>query len=209
MPKRLLTALILSLATLAASAADIVPASLVGITIADEIDGSSYKRRADFGDWKDFEGDGKDTRHEVLANESLVPVTWTGNKVTAGLWCDPFTRKTFTSPTIIKASGRAYAIVQIDHIVPLKEAYESGAKAWTKDRRVKYANDQSNPGHLVAVHGPTNGSKGHKDPAEWMPPNEGFHCAYVRMWSRIKKEWGLSMDKDEYNAIVTVLASCP
>lgn len=183
---------------------------LDGITISDELDGSDYNRVQQFGNWGDEDDDGRDTRQEVLALESLVPVTWSdnGKKVTAGLWYDPFTGKTFTAPLIPTASGGKYAIVQIDHIVPLKEAYESGAKNWTQEKRESYANNLSNPGHLLAVHGPTNGSKGHKDPADWLPPNEDFHCAYVQMWSRIKKEWELAMDEAEFDAIATVLAAC-
>ncbi len=100
------------------------------------------------------------------------------------------------------------AIVQIDHIVPLKEAYESGTKNWTKAKRVLYANDLENPGHLLAVHGPTNGSKGFKDPEEWLPPNKKFHCAYVRMWTRIKVKWGLTMDQREADAIRAEIGTC-
>ena len=183
---------------------------LDGIVIAPELDGSDYNRSRHFSGWKDADGDGQDTRQEVLAAESLVPVTWSGDgeKVVAGLWYDPFTRKTFTAPIIVKPSGHKYAIVQIDHIVPLKEAYESGAKNWTKAKRVLYANDLENPGHLLAVHGPTNGSKGFKDPGEWLPPNKKFHCAYVRMWTRIKVKWGLTMDQAEADAIRAELGTC-
>jgi hypothetical protein len=184
---------------------------LTGITVAPELDGNDYKRKTHFGGWKDADGDGQDTRQEVLADESLVPVTWSANgrKVTAGLWFDPFTRNTYTDPFVTKPSGYRYPIVQIDHIVPLKEAYESGAKNWTKAKRQKYANDLSNPGHLMAVHGPTNGAKGAKDPGEWLPPNKDFHCAYVQMWTRIKREWDLTMDAQEYAAIKTTLDGCP
>lgn len=183
---------------------------LNGIVIAPELDGSSYNRKTDFGDWKDADGDGQDTRQEVLAAESLVPVTWSadGKKVVAGLWYDPFAGMTFTAPLVVKPSGRKYAIVQIDHIVPLKEAFESGAKNWTKAKRVLYANGLANPGHLLAVHGPTNASKGQKDPGEWLPPNKKFHCAYVRMWTRIKIKWDLTMDQAEADAIRAELGTC-
>jgi hypothetical protein len=115
---------------------------------------------------------------------------------------------TFTQPFEIKPSGYKYTILQIDHIVPLKEAWESGAKNWTREQRELFANDLTNPGHLLAVHGPTNGAKGHKDPGEWLPPNAGFHCAYVRMWIRIKADWQLSMDIVEYDAIRDALSGC-
>ncbi len=98
--------------------------------------------------------------------------------------------------------------VDIDHPVPLKEAHQSGAHAWDNDKRRRYANDLDNPGHLNAVDDSTNQSKGDKDPAEWLPPNEAFHCAYVVAWIEVKKAWQLSMDQAEADAIRTVLSNC-
>jgi hypothetical protein len=178
---------------------------LAGITIAEELDGSDYDRSRHFGGWL-RDDDGIDVRQHVLAAESYVPVTWdeAGRKVIAGLWFDPFTGRTFRSP--FSASG--YAVVQIDHVVPLKEAWESGAKNWSQDERIAYANDLTNPGHLIAVHGPTNGSKGHRDPAEWVVPNADFQCAYALTWVAIKRHWNLTMDDDEAQAIRTIGRIC-
>jgi len=178
---------------------------LAGITIADELDGRDYDRSRHFGGWATDEH-GIDVRQHVLAAESYVPVTWddTGKKVIAGLWFDPFTGRTFRAPFL--ESG--YAIVQIDHVVPLKEAWESGARNWSQERREAYANDLTNPGHLIAVHGPTNGSKGHRDPAEWIVPNDGFQCAYAYTWLTIKREWDLAMDDEEAQALRTILGIC-
>jgi len=122
------------------------------------------------------------------------------------LWYDPFTGKNFTRPNRI--TGSKYAILQIDHIVPLKEAWESGAKNWTKEMRVQYANDMTNFGHLIAVRGGTNGQKGAQDPSTWTPPNDSFDCAYVITWSAIKSKWELSMDKAEHEAINSILDTC-
>ncbi len=176
------------------------------IIIEQEIKGNDYNRKRHFGDWTDVDADGQSTRQEVLADESLIPVTWSPNnkKVISGLWYDPFTAKLFTEPN--RKTG--YAKLQIDHIVPLKEAWQSGAKAWTKDQRVLFANDMENSGHLIAVRGGTNGSKGFKDPAEWLPPNENFHCAYVITWTAIKVKWKLSMDEVEHDKILEVLSEC-
>lgn len=178
------------------------------ITVEPEIEGNDYDRDEHFGKgWIDADQDTQSTRQEVLADESLIPVTWSSNgeKVISGLWYDLFTGRNFTRPN---REGSNYAILQIDHMVPLKEAWQSGAKDWTKERRVLFANDLSNNGHLVAVRGGTNASKGDRDPADWLPPNESFHCAYVITWTAIKNEWGLSMDEAERNAIEAVLSTC-
>ena len=151
---------------------------LDGLTIAPEVD-APYDRNAMYGDWRDADGDGLKTRDEVLAAESLIPATLRddGRKVTAGLWFDPYTGLAFTDPED----------VDIDHLVPLKEAHQSGAHAWTNEKRRSYTNDLDNPGHLIAVDDGTNQSKGFKDPAEWLPPNADFHCAYVTAWLAVKR----------------------
>ncbi len=118
--------------------------------------------------------------------------------MTSGLWFDPYTGLTFIDPSDI----------DIDHLVPLKEAHQSGAHAWDNDKRRQYTNDLDNPGHLIGVDDGTNQSKGHKDPAEWLPPNENFHCAYVMAWVHVKRTWQLSVDADEAKVIRDVLAGC-
>ena len=172
---------------------------LEGITIVPEVD-APYNRDAMYGRWRDADDDCQNTRHEVLAVESLIPITMDndGCAVTAGLWFDAYTGLTFTDP----------GDVDIDHLVPLKEAHQSGAHAWDNDRRRRYTNDLGNPGHLIAVDDGTNQSKGHKDPAEWLPPNEEFRCAYVLAWLEVKRTWQLSVDEDEAEAIRNVLAGC-
>jgi len=195
--------------TLCSALAKATPLELLNeITVTKEIKGNDYKRRSHFGDWIDADNDSQNTRQEVLANESLMPVTWSndGKKVLSGLWYDPFTDKTFTHPN--RQTGSKYAILQIDHIVPLKEAWQSGAKKWTKQQRINYSNDMTNNGHLIAVHGGTNGSKGYKDPAEWMPPNKDFHCGYALTWTAIKVEWQLTMDQTEFDTIKAILSGC-
>lgn len=176
------------------------------VTIKLESNGEDYDRKTQFGNWIDADSDGQSTRQEVLAEESLIPVTWSenGKKVISGFWYDPFTQKNFTEPN--RKTG--YAKLQIDHIVPLKEAWVSGAKAWSKEKRVSYSNDMDNFGHLIAVRGGTNGSKGDKDPAEWLPPNKAFHCAYVITWTAIKVKWELSMNHKEFDAIMNTLSNC-
>ncbi len=156
---------------------------------------SEEYNRGDFGDWIDSDGDCINTRHEVLAQESLVPPLFLNCKVIAGLWYDPYTGLTFTDPKKL----------DVDHLVPLKEAFLSGAVLWTRERKRLYANDLENPGHLIAVEARANRQKGAKDPSEWMPPNESFHCAYLLAWVGVKDAWGLSMDEVESWAIEAMM----
>ncbi len=124
-----------------------------------------------------------------------------GCRVLEGLWFDPYTEMWFTRP-----SEGHRVVIDIDHLVPLKEAHDSGANAWERAKRIAYANDLTNPGHLIAMDASANRSKGDRDPAEWMPPNEDFHCAYVLAWVAVKRAWQLNMDQAEADAIGLVLA---
>lgn len=156
--------------------------------------------RSYYQHWTDDDDNCLDVRQEVLKAESLVPVELRGDgcMVIGGLWFDPYTGFTFSDPTD----------VQIDHMVPLQEAHRSGGYAWSPKKRRTYANDTDNPGHLIAVHGGTNASKGSRDIAHWLPPNEDFLCAYVITWVAIKRKWGLSVDPDEAAAIQDIEARC-
>lgn len=158
---------------------------------------AQYDRHS-YGGWTDTDGNCLNTRHEVLQAESLVPVRIVACHVVAGLWYDLFTGETFTNPKEL----------DVDHIVPLKEAEISGAAGWTSVRKRLYANDLSNPGHLMAVKASANRSKGSRDLAHWLPRNKSFHCAYVKMWMTIKARWGLSMDDAERDVAIMVLATC-
>eukprot|EP00439_Symbiodinium_sp_Y106_P089548 s1_g2084.t1 len=185
------------------------------IAHADPLDGITIEReyrggydRDTFGRWSDDDRDGQNVRHEVLIEESLVPVTLSddGRVVLSGLWWCPYTEKLFVTPKE-DPNGR-YAWLQIDHMVPLSEAYKSGAHAWSRAKRRAYYNDMRNPGHLIAVDADANRDKLDQDPASWMPDNRGFHCAYALTWVGIKRKWELSMDDDEAQALRTILAGC-
>ena len=149
-------------------------AEFMGVPIAPEEKSDTYNRDA-WKHWTDADDDHVRTRDEVLILESLVPVAMNGTKVKSGLWVGPYTGLVSTDP----------GDFQIDHMVPLKEAHESGGHAWTADKKEAYANDLSNPQHLIAVKGGSNGSKGFKDPADWMPPNRSYWCTYLADWVQI------------------------
>ena len=153
--------------------------------------GEDYKRSLYMSSWKDYNHDGQSTRQEVLIEENLAPDSLTvynedSSRIISGLWVCPYTGDTITDPSKL----------DIDHLVPLKEAHLSGGYNWSKEQRHQYANDlNTNENHLVAVKASANRSKGAKDPAHWMP--EINQCWYILEWLRVKQIWGLSADPVE------------
>ena len=152
-----------------------------------------------FDHWSDVDGDSCNTRYEVLAAESLEPVqTSDGCRPTSGLWISAFDGTSTTNP-------RSF---DIDHLVPLAEAWDSGAHSWSSSRREAFANDETSPLTLIAVSASSNRSKGDRDPAEWLPPSVEYRCEYVASWVSVKARWELSIDPAEKTAIESVLAGC-
>jgi Protein of unknown function (DUF1524) len=99
--------------------------------------------------------------------------------------------------------------IDIDHMVPLAEAWDSGASMWSARRREAYANDLDEPRALIAVSAASNRSKSDQDPHEWLPAFEPARCAYITDWAVVKTRWGLTVDKAE-RAVLTEFASrCP
>ena len=173
------------------------PALLAAQTIAPEATHISYDRNRDFGVWRAGQ-DRCNTRCQVLERDSSIPTVTINGKVTVGWWHDPYTGE----------SHRDAAEIDIDHLVPLKEAHVSGAWRWTREQRRDYANDLSDPHHLKAVSRTANRSKGSRDPASWLPPDKDYHCDYVQHWVGVKRRWKLSMDPLEAERIIEVLISC-
>jgi hypothetical protein len=152
-----------------------------------------YNRTQHFGSgWIDADGDCQNTRNEVLIAESKVDVVMddSGCRVLYGIWICPFTGELFIKP--IK--------LDIDHLVPLKEAWLSGADKWTKAERVAYANDLSYPEHLVAVKAGANRSKGARDIAEWLPTKSQEE--YKAQWFKVKKKYNLTFDASEVETLI-------
>ena len=173
------------------------PADPVGLRI--EVEHPDGYDRDLFRHWVDADGDGCDTRKEVLIAESLEPVqTGSSCAILSGRWYSVYDNTETTD------SSR----FDIDHVVALKEAWDSGAWSWTADQRRDFANDLSQPYFLIAVSASSNRSKGDRDPAEWLPTNMSYRCAYVRIWIDVKRAWNLSVDQTEYDALRNILASC-
>ena len=155
--------------------------------------------RALFVHWIDADGDGCSTRSEVLIQESrTTPRTGSGCSVT-GSW-----RSAYDGVTTTHAST-----FDIDHVVALKEAWDSGAWAWTPARRQDYANDLGDSRSLRAVSAASNRSKSDKDPAQWLPPLRSFRCTYATEWIVVKVRWTLSVDSAERAALRRILVACP
>lgn len=159
----------------------------------------AYNRDDYITSWKDLDSDCMNGRHEVLVIESRIQPTLdpSGCYVQEGEWYDPFTGQVFTDP----------GDLQIDHMVSLKEAHDSGAHAWEPAKKSAFAQDLLNAKSLIAVSGNANQSKGSSDPAEWLPPNSDYHCEYVRNWVEVKHRYGLSIDEAERAAIENVLGA--
>lgn len=152
-----------------------------------------------FNRWIDQDGDGCNTRREVLIAESLTPVTvGTGCSLSGGSWHSAYDGLTFTDP----------ADVSIDHVVAMAEAWDSGASQWAPDRREQFANELAVPWTLIAVSPRTNSEKSDQDPADWLPVVTSARCNYLADWLAIKVRWGLAVDQRERDAIGTLASGC-
>lgn len=142
------------------------------------------------------------TRALVLKRDSLTPAQVDAGACTviAGDWYSRYDGLTWSDP----------AEVQIDHVVALKEAWDSGAWAWDDARLTAFGNDVDDARSLVVVTGSENSAKGEKDPSNWIPPNADAVCTYLADWTAIKARWGLSMDESEHGRIRNLLTDrCP
>ncbi|GAA2173526.1 HNH endonuclease family protein [Arthrobacter parietis] len=158
-----------------------------------------YDRNRYFGQWIDQNRDCQNTRHEVLIQESRVTPKFTSTKlcsVATGKWITTFDNKTHTSATT----------VQIDHMVPVHEAWGSGARNWTQARRVAFYNDLGYAGSLNAQTSALNSSKQASGPEQWMPPAN--QCSYIAQWTVVKARWGMTVDKSEKAALIKWADKC-
>ncbi|HWS58057.1 MAG TPA: HNH endonuclease family protein [Actinotalea sp.] len=154
-----------------------------------------------FGEaWADVDGNGCDTRNDILARDLVGVRVSAGCVVLRGTLNDPY-----TGQQVAFARGPQSAEVQIDHVVALADAWQKGAQQWTPARREQFAND---PANLLAVSGAANQAKGAGDAATWLPPRTGYRCAYVLRQVLVKAEYGLWVTAAEHAALERWLGRC-
>jgi hypothetical protein len=201
--KKLLTTAIISIALIGGSASAAGPVSYKDATtalntlkVADEVR-AGYKRTL-FKHWTSA-GNGCDSRKAVIISEAIKrPTVEKGCVIKGGEWLS-----IYDGVKVLEATK-----LDVDHFVPLAEAWDSGASAWTPEKREMYANDQTDPRHLIAVTGASNRSKSDRDPAEWMPTNKAYSCEYLVTWISVKVRWSLTVDKLEKDFLTSSLKPC-
>lgn len=178
-------------AVLAAAAVEL----LDGLAVADVV-WEGYDRDL-FEHWTVDEATGCDTRRLVLIAQAVqAPDVGAGCRLERGVWVSPYDGRRF------EGFG---AGIEIDHLVPLAEAWRSGAWGWPPEMRRAFANDARS---LVAVSTASNQSKLADGPERWLPPDEDSHCWYAASWVQTKHRWALSVDDAERHALRRLLANC-
>ena len=178
-------------------------AALRDIPVKGKAPKTGYSREQFGAAWKDVDANGCDTRDDVLARD-LTEVSYSADdpcEVRSGVLVDPYTPK-----RISFERGPRSADVQIDHLVALSDAWQTGAQQWSEDTRARFAND---PLNLLAVDGPLNSQKGDGDAATWLPPNKDYRCPYVARQIAVKAKYGAWVTQAERDAMAGVLSSCP
>ena len=172
-----------------------VSASTLQLVVAEDKT-TGYKRSA-FKHWIDVDRNRCNTRAEVLIEEAIVkPKIGPKCKLTGGKWLSAFDGKTITNASQL----------DVDHMVPLAEAWRSGAWKWTAVQRQAFANDLENPEALIAVTRSTNRSKGDKDPSLWMPAKD--QCVYTQNWISVKVKYSLTADPREVKKLNSLVSTC-
>lgn len=163
---------------------------------------TGYSRDAFGQRWADVDRDGCDQRNQVLARD-LGGVSRRGRCVVlTGTLHDPYTGRDIA---FVRGNDTSDD-VQIDHVVALSDAWQTGAQGLRTASREQLAND---PLNLLAVDGPTNQAKGDSDAASWLPPNKAYRCAYVARQVAVKAKYRLWVTAAERDAVARVLTSCP
>jgi hypothetical protein len=151
-----------------------------------------------FKHWIDADKNGCDTRKEVLIAEAVVkPKKGTKCILTNGKWISPYDGKAYTKDVSL----------DIDHVVPLAEAWRSGAWAWTSKQRQDFANDLTDSRALIAVTASANRSKGDQDVKTWLPAKN--KCSYIEAWVAVKVRYSLTFDTGELSVVQSYFTSCP
>ncbi|RDL39952.1 Uncharacterized protein BP5553_04292 [Venustampulla echinocandica] len=173
----------------------VAKSELASLKVAAQGPQTGYSRDL-FPHWITISGE-CNTREEVLKRDGTKVVTDSKCASTSGSWYSPYDGATWT----------AASDVDIDHMVPLSNAWKSGAAAWTTAQRQAFANDLKNP-QLLAVTDNVNQSKGDKGPEDWKPSLQSYWCTYASMWVKVKNTYSLTITSAEKTALVTMLNTC-
>lgn len=165
------------------------------LTVAAEGSSSGYSR-SKFPHWITQSG-ACNTREVVLERDGTNVQQDSSCAAVSGTWYSEYDGATWT----------AASDLDIDHVVPLAEAWRSGASSWTTAQRQAYANDLTRP-QLIAVTDNVNQAKGDKDPADWLPPRTAYRCTYARAWVHVKHYYDLTVDAAEKSALQGILNNC-
>jgi hypothetical protein len=158
----------------------------------------SYNRSS-WKHWNDEDSDCINARHEVLIEESTTSVVMDGNcRVDSGQWFGVFTGEQFSNPSNL----------DVDHMVPLKNAHDSGGWAWSASKKEEFANYLGFAGHLLAVSASANRSKGASGPESWKPARTDYWCQYGSDWAEIKATWALTVTSSEKSALIDMVNKC-
>ena len=172
------------------------------LTISEIVSSIPEYDRDEWKHWIDENGDCQNTRHEVLIEESFETVTYTSDtycSVSTGKWYGNYTGQFYYNASEL----------DIDHFIPLKNAHQSGGYNWSSAKKEEFANYRLDPDNLIAVNLSANRSKGAKGPDEWKPSNTDYWCEYAYDWIRIKDYWNLTATQAEWDALVSMIESCP
>jgi hypothetical protein len=170
-------------------------AELNALVVAGEGSTTGYSREL-FPHWITISGT-CNTRETVLVRDGTGVSVNSSCQPTSGSWFSPYDGATWHDP----------ADVDIDHVVPLAEAWRSGANTWTTSRRQSFANDLAGP-QLIAVTDNVNQSKGDQDPSTWQPPRSTYRCSYAKAWIHTKYRWSLRLQSAEKTALQSMLNAC-
>lgn len=179
-----------------ATQANEIQTYLQELKVAPEVQRVGYLR-SDFKHWVDHDKNGCDTRREVLFQESQLKSSSCSEY--KGSWLSIYDNQTITDPTKL----------DIDHVVALAEAWDSGANLWTKQQRQDFANDLTSPYSLVAVSASSNRKKSDKDFSDYQASTKTGRCFLAESVIITKWRWSLTIDERERKSLLSAINSCP
>ncbi|WP_240197530.1 HNH endonuclease family protein [Nonomuraea lactucae] len=177
---------------------------LAGLAVKGRAPRTGFEREKFGPAWADVDRNGCDTRNDILKRDLRDEKFKAGTHdcvVVSGVLEDPYSGRTIT----FKRGQDTSSDVQIDHLIPLSDAWQKGAQKWTATKRREFAND---PLNLLAVDGPLNNQKSDSDAATWLPPRRAYRCAYIARQVNVKAKYELWVTRAEKDTMDRILDSC-